>query len=50
MIVQGFKVNETIPDEWWVMAYYNVKSEKDIEEIRSTLNTVRLNEKKLLIV
>lgn len=45
MIVQGFRVNETIPDEWWVMAYYNVKSEKDLEEIRSALNTVRLDEK-----
>lgn len=48
MIIQGFTIDKTIPSDWWVMAYYNVRSEEDLEDVGNALKTVGLD-KELII-
>lgn len=44
MIIQGFSVYETIPKSWWIMAYYNVKNQKDLARVYWELISLGLDE------
>lgn len=42
MIQQGFYLEKEIPQKWWFMAFYDIKTQTDLEEIFGALLTTRM--------
>ena len=42
MIKQGFYLTKEIPEKWWFMAYYDIKTNKDLEEVFGVLLATRM--------
>ena len=37
MIEQGFYIKENIPEPWWVMVFYNLKTEEEYKKVYGSL-------------